>query len=257
MADGASPAPATERVSAPALVATVGLHGSASTWAFNVARELMTAAFGEGALFSAHAQEPGQIPTEASSRPHMVLKSHHGCAALDAWLKARGAVYLLSIRDPRDAALSMSQRFGAPLGHTVVWLTNDCNRLLRLLQDRHLLLRYENRFFDDRASVERIASWLGAGVTAETIDDIFDRYRTEAVREFAARLDDLPVERIQANKITRLDRLTQIHRRHIGDGRTGKWRDLPIPIQNEITGIFGPFLDKFGYDRSTQAAARP
>jgi hypothetical protein len=36
-------------------VATVGLHGSASTWVFNVARELMIDSFGEKAvLWSCH-----------------------------------------------------------------------------------------------------------------------------------------------------------------------------------------------------------
>ena len=93
------------------IVATIGLHGSASTWMFNVVRELILAARGEGAVLSCYADEPEQLPTEAArTGKALVVKSHHGSAALDAWLEAERAPLFLSIRDPRDAAISMSQR---------------------------------------------------------------------------------------------------------------------------------------------------
>ena len=46
------------------------------------------------------------------------------------------------------AAISMTQRFNVPLNDAVRWLDNDCNRLVRLAAQGHLLLRYEDRFFD-------------------------------------------------------------------------------------------------------------
>jgi hypothetical protein len=64
---------------------------------------------------------------------------------------------VLSVRDPRDAALSMMQRFEAPLNNAVIWLIHDCNQILRLLPQDHLVLRYEDRFFDDQASMIRVA----------------------------------------------------------------------------------------------------
>ena len=230
----------------PALVATIGLHGSASTWVFNVARELMIAAAG-GEIATCYADEPAQLPA-GGARP-LVIKSHHGGVALDAWLKAERARVILSVRDPRDACISMAQRFRAPLGSTVVWLANDCNRMLRLAGEGYPMLRYEDGFFDDPASVGRVADWLGVPVTQMLAETIFSRYSTDAVRAFSGRLGDLPAERISMVNDFRMDKVTQILGPHIGDLQVGKWYDLAPKLQIELTNLFGPFLDRFGYPR--------
>lgn len=230
---------------APHLVAAIGLHGSASTWVFNIVRELMTAAVGVNEVVSAYAEEPSQLPPSRS--PFQVIKSHHGGAELDAWLKERTARLVLSLRDPRDAAISMSQRFSAPLAHSIVWLANDCQQLMRLVEEPHLLLRYEDRFFDDPTSVGRIARWLGLDPSPTLVCTIFGRYETAAVRSFAARIAQLPEERIVMAGRSRMDQVTQIHEPHIGDGRSGKWRELPPTVGEEMTRIYWPFLQRFGY----------
>src|ERR1700683_4131907 len=126
------------------------MHGSASTWIFNVVRELLIADKGDEQVLTFYADELGQVPDEAArAGRHLVIKSHHGSAGLDSWLAAAHAPIILSVRDPRDACISMSQRFKAPLNHSVRWIANDCNRLLRLAPQGHLLLRYEDRFFED------------------------------------------------------------------------------------------------------------
>jgi hypothetical protein len=45
----------------------------------------------------------------------------------------------------------------------------------------------------------------------------------------------------------KMDRVTQILGPHIGDTHSGKWYDLPMQMQTELTRIFRPFLDRFGY----------
>jgi hypothetical protein len=236
----------------PPLVATIGLHGSASTWVFNVVRELMIAALGETQVLAVYADEVAQIP-DAAGR-HLVIKSHHGSAGLDAWLATGRARIFLSVRDPRDACISMSQRFQAPLNHTVQWIANDCNRLARLAAQGHPLLRYEDRFFENPASAERLAHALGLAVAPTVIEAIFARYRTEAVRSFAQGLADLPPERLTMVNTFMMDRVTQILGPHIGDARSGKWRELPDPLQAELTRIFEPFLVRFGYGLSAGTA---
>ncbi len=232
----------------PDVVATVGLHGSASTWVFNVARELVAAAAGEDRVLTLYADEPGQLPDEAARRgKHVVVKSHQGSLELDAWLQDQGAPIILSLRDPRDACLSMAQRFAAPLQHTARWLANDCRRVARLAEQGHPYLRFEDRFFDEPASVARMAARLGMASDPALTDAIFARYRTEAVRDFSRRLEALPPERLTMVGPFRMDRITQILAPHIGDARTGKWRDLPASVQLELTRWFRPFLDRFGY----------
>ena len=139
------------------------------------------------------------------------------------------------------------QRFKAPLSDTIRWLTSDCNRMLCLASKNYPLLRYEDRFFEDKATVERLADALGLRVAPATAETIFVRYRTEAIRSFAQNLTDLPPERLTMIGSFRMDRITQILSPHIGDGRSGKWRDLPSALQNELAHAFGPFLDRFGY----------
>ena len=234
----------------PLLVATIGMHASASTWVFNLVRELIISALGDDRVLAFYTDAVEQVPHDAArAGRHMVIKSHQGSEALDAWLTAKQARTFLSVRDPRDACISMSQRFNAPLNHSVRWIANDCTRLLRLAPQGHTLLRYEDRFFDDPTAAQRLAHALGLSLAPAAIDAIFNRYRTEAVRSFAQRLADLPPERLTTVASVPMDRVTQILAPHIGDARSGKWRDLPAPAQAELTRLFGPFLDRFGYPR--------
>lgn len=234
----------------PRLVAAIGLHGSASTWVFNVVRELMIAAVGDDQLVSCFADEPAQLPEDSAYVDrHLVIKSHAGCVPLDDWLKVRRARLFLSIRDPRDACLSMTQRFRWPLNRTVGWLMNDCTKMMRLAAEGHQPLRYEDRFFEDRTVVDRLADDLGISVETAVVNSIFNRYKTESVRAFAHGLANLPSGRITMVGTHRMDRVTQILGQHIGDTTSGKWFETPGPLQAELVRVFGPFLDRFGYQR--------
>lgn len=222
------------------LVATVGLHASASTWVFNVVRELMVAAFGTQDVLSLYTEEPGDLPERLSrANQHIVLKSHHGSAGFDAWLESVSAAMFLSVRDPRDASVSMSHRFNAPLETAAGWLVNDCRRMVTLCK-RYPLLKYEERFFEHRATVDQIAKALDLELNSTVTEAIFNRYATGAVRTLAQRLSDDASE---------MDEVTQIHRGHIGDARSGKWRELPGDVPRELTRLFAPYLEPLGYSQ--------
>jgi hypothetical protein len=232
------------------VVATIGLHGSASTWVFNVARELMIGAAGEDRMLARYGETMTDLPDEAQrAGKFFLLKSHHGSPELDAWLAAASARVVLSVRDPRDACLSMAQRFNAELARAVHWLVQDCNRLARLKGPGQVLLRYEDRFFDQPAAVAQLAAVIGIDPDPAACAAIFARYQTAAVREFAQTMNQLPPGRVTQFGDSLMDPVTQIHRTHIGDARSGKWRDLPSPVQAELTRVFTPFLDLFGYKR--------
>ena len=57
------------------MVATIGLHGSASTWVFNVVRELMIASFGENRISAVYTEELGELPSPSVSNEALVKYS--------------------------------------------------------------------------------------------------------------------------------------------------------------------------------------
>ncbi len=232
----------------PAMVsdvtATVGMHGSASTWVFNVVRELVAA--GGAELVTCYADTLATLP-EGFEGKHLLVKSHHGSDELDEWLRERGARVILSIRDPRDASVSMAQRFKSPLQMTARWIGNDASRLQRLAKLGHPVLQYETRFFERPGVVGLLGQVLQRPVAEAVQAAIFNRYSTEAVRRHAASLDRLPAERVTMVGDFTMDKETQILNTHIGDGMIGKWRALPANVRAEMTRFFTPFLEQFGY----------
>jgi hypothetical protein len=234
----------------PQLVATIGLHGSASTWVFNVVREIMTAGLHGQNLLVQYNDEANQLPDDTTiAGQHLLIKSHRGSDGFDAWLAQRHATLILSIRDPRDACLSMVQRFGLSLDIAARMILQDCERLMHLGSLGHPILRYEGRFFDQQQTVAMIGQFLGQTLPSSTIETIFVRYGTQSVRDFAAQVPALPPNRLRAVAGRHIDRLTQIHSTHIGDTASGKWTRLPTPLREALTGVMAPFLDRFGYPR--------
>jgi hypothetical protein len=237
--------------SPPQVVVTIGIHASASTWVFNVVRELVTRAVGAQQVLAIYAEEIKEIPQgDALGERYLVLKCHHGSPELDAWLESIQPLMILSIRDPRDAAISMAQRFHAPLQQSAQWLLRDCQRLARLADQGHTPLRYEDRFFEDPKTLEHLAAHIAPETTATLLSELFERYRADSVRQFSNKLTSLPPERLVASDSVMMDRVTQIHRGHVGDTRSGKWMRLSPATRRELTKIFQPFLNRFGYESS-------
>jgi len=237
------PDPPSPLQSSPRLIITIGLHSSASTWVYNTVRELMIAWYGGEQIAAIFAESAEEMIADASlAGRHVVWKTHHGGPHWEvfAWLSRATAV--LSVRDPRDAAVSLMRRFAVDAKPAVQAIGRDCRRAMQCADAGYAVLRYEDGFFDDPATVGALARLIGAQASAEAQACIFERYRTEAVRAVAERISGavggLP-----------FDPVTQIHRGHIGDGRTGKWREyLPPAQQREATEYFTPFLKRFGYD---------
>jgi len=133
---------------------------------------------------------------------------------------------VLTIRDPRDAVVSMMDRFGMAFDPACAAVLSASRAVIESAAKPHLLFRYERRFFDDIASVASVAQFLGLSASPAEQRRIFESYTTERVRAFGQSLGELPPERIGVvGTLTTFDTLTHIHRRHIGDQQVGKWRD--------------------------------
>ena len=234
---------------APRLVATVGLHGSASTCVFNVVRELMIAAVGADNVLATFADDVSGLPPplRPESR-HVVLKSHCGSPSWQWLVALTAAPVLLSVRDPRDSVVSIMERFGVTLEQAVRDVAADCHLAWLCADAGSEPLRFENRFYDDDGFASRTAARLELDVPEDVCREIGRRYSTGSMRAFAAALDDMPGERVVRFGQMQYDQVTQIHRTHIGDARIGKWREyFPPPERDRLTQTFAPVLEKFGY----------
>ena len=101
---------------------------------------------------------------------------------------------IVSVRDPRDAVLSVMQRFGDPFDACVGGVGRDCLCARACADAGHDVLRYEDGFFDDPATLRRLAARLGLAAPDAALDRIFADWRTDAVRARAAAVASLPPE---------------------------------------------------------------
>jgi hypothetical protein len=232
----------------PYRVLTVGIHGSASTWVFNVTRELLVARFGADAVYPCHATRADDLRDALAHQwRHFVAKTH-GWTTLPAFIQECSVLAIVSVRDPRDALLSIMQRFGEPFDRCMRGIQQDCRVALACANAGHPVLRYEDRFFESPAALDMVSDHLGLKVPKEAAERIFRQYATEAVRSFAAGIAALPAHRLGGEGGFRFDLLTQITNTHIGDGRVGKWRELLDPQQQAAANTFlGSFIRMFGY----------
>ena len=242
---------------APSIVVTIGLHGSASTWVFNVARELKQLECGTSLKSGFADNLSAAMELFGSGLNDVVIKSHRGDAVLDRWIKNREAKIILSIRDPRDAALSMARRFQTPLSFTVRWVFADCLRMSSMIGRGHPLFRYEDRFFEKRQSLEMIAHHLGLSAFEEAFNGIFEQFTASSVRALASSLADKPRGEVDLVGRFRMDPHTQVLEGHIGDGRSEKWRDLDEGLQRRLTEYFADYLALFGYSNDCSRSAGP
>jgi hypothetical protein len=231
------------------VVLMVGVPASASTWAFNVARELMIAAFGPTSVAGGFCPGPNTFLAEPMVLGRRLVCKTHGWKNLHVFAYLTAAAVIVTVRDPRDCALSMMERFGFKFAQAAYTIFENYQHATICGDAGHPVLRYEDRFFEDPATVRVMARHLGVEVSDGVAAKIFDNYRTEVVRALAAAIPSQPKNLLATDGKTGLHSLaTQIHERHVGDGRVGKWRErFDARQRTELTRLFAPILTRFGY----------
>lgn len=229
-------------------VITTGIHGSASTLVFNLARELMEMRFGADAVHPCHALRAADLADQPGLAGRHIVAKTHGWPGIGGFAREWGARVIVTVRDPRDAIVSIMQRFDEPFERVLGAIGQECAAALECTGAP--VLRYEDGFQDDPGIARRIAGLLDLPVTAEQAERLFTIYGTEGMRAFAAAVPNLPPSRRQdrGDSGRSFDRLTQITNTHIGDGRVGKWRDVLAPQQRQYaTMMLRPYLAPLGY----------
>ncbi len=122
---------------------------------------------------------------------------------------------------------------------------------------KSLLLRFEDRFFENSATVERIAAMFPETLAPVDSSRIFEELRRDAVDSFIANLEALPTTQSDFHSATghsdTYDTATGWHKHHGGrTGEVGRWRrDLSDQQVSTIVRRMRLWMERFGYHPMT------
>lgn len=244
---GAPPAP---------LILCAGQYGSASTWLYNAVHALMEAELGP--VHRQFADTPDQLPRQVDPSRPLLLKTHAPTRGL-SWLAARsGGRAILSVRDPRDGVASLMARFGFDYALCRGRVEKSC-QTLPLLPDAMpcLVLRYEDGFSQDPATLGRIADFIGLKPNPRLCREVFEGLTPEAVRARIAGMLEAGV--LGPNPTAHShDGTSHWHPGHVGDGLPGKFSTVLTQGQAaDIARRGDGFARAFGYAMPPLPPLRP
>ncbi len=230
------------------------MYGSASTWTFNVVQKLAAVLVPDRPVVPRFIG--GSLAGLDRAAGTLVVKTHATPVADE--LARRASAIVITIRDPRDAIASLMAHNKAPfdLALRVTEATAVmCRRFAA--DDRAVLLRFRDKFYDDVTTIERIAATFHRPLSAADRDRIFAETRRSAVEDFIAKLETLPTAKSHIEPRTgqhdTYDELTAWHKHHAGrKGEVRRWqRELSPQQVAVIEGRLRPWMETFGYQLTT------
>jgi len=237
----------------------LGMYASASTWTFNVVQQIAATLFPDRPVLAQFVAKDMPDPKDTMDRT-VVVKTH-GAPAYEQLARQATAI-IISVRDPRDAIASLLTHNRPPFEVALDVTTAAARMCSRFMADpRAVTLKFENRFFDDPATIGRIAAKLPGMLTEADGARIFAAFRRDAVDAFIADLPTLPSAVTQLDDVTgqmdTYDPLTGWHTHHAGrKGEIGRWRrELTDAQVNAIEQRLGDWMQLSGYETSVPRQA--
>ncbi|TWB18564.1 sulfotransferase family protein [Nitrospirillum bahiense] len=231
----------------PRLIGSFGLQGSGSTWVYNVIHAVLETTGVRIARFFANDLTHENI-LRIRGADVVLVKAHEPSAALLAICLFAGAPVIVTVRDPRDAVVSLMERFGHSFQEAADEVRNSARYLMRLVADCPVwVLRYEDDFMETAATVSKIATHVGVEISDQVADAIFQAH---AKGEVVQRIGRFIQEGRMGDDNPRLqfDAASHWHPNHVGDGLVGKYAKKLTADQIMAVEIAGrDFMERFGY----------
>ena len=232
----------------------LGMYSSASTWTFNVVQKIVGVLAPTRPVVPVFASD--EIPPCDEGSATLVVKSH--ATKVDRAFGRRAEAMVISIRDPRDAIASLMRHNKTPFDLALRVTEASAATCARFVSRRRsILLRFEDRFFDDPATVDRIAALFPQELPRSDSQRIFEELRRDSVDEFIANLDTLATAETTFDAMTgqwdTYDPATGWHKHHAGRvAAIGRWRsDLSEAQAVTIQRHMQPWMERFGYLAAT------
>jgi len=220
----------------------LGMYASASTWVFNIVRGIL--AVDARPVSSCFISNNGTHLQPQDPRQVLLVKSHEiDDAALVAEVAGRSARLIVSVRDPRDAVVSLMVAHTFPF-ERALRLVEKSALLCRAFaaDERTAFLKYESEFFNTPDTVAALAAHLGCALEASAAERIFSGLTRPEVEKHIARMPQMRgmLKSIESGDL--LDPVSHWHSHHAGrTGKTMKWREVLTDSQvQEIERRLGP-----------------
>lgn len=224
------------------IVFVAGMQRSGSTFAFNVARDVLLA---RGQVHQEVSGEVAATLARAGGARHVLMKTH-AADALTLALARRGALRtILTVRRVEDAAASLINTFGSSEAETVEilrsWLA-----LFAELRGTALVVPYAELDRRPLVAAWRIARYISADVSAIEVLRIARRHakavvkrRTDALERDGAGVRDVG--------FSYYDEATYLHRRHVSSLRSRPAEEhLPQDQVARISTALAPHIAAAG-----------
>ena len=235
----------------------VGMYGSASTWFFNLVRQISSSAQPKPVQSHFFSGAGSLSALDALDQVHVVKTHEVRDAGTLAGLMLQADKILVTVRDPRDAVASLLTYHHYEFDRALAYVEASLDLCLEVSADpRADLLAYESAFFDEPATVGRVASHLGLALTPDQTQGIFAASRRAVIEQHIANLPRLPG--VLQNKASgdMLDPNTHWHSYHAGrTGEIGRWRQVLTPVQAEAAARRLAAYSSMALKRSRQLAS--
>ncbi len=228
----------------------LGMYGSASTWTFYVVQKLAAVLVPERPVVTRFLEHVADVEAEGAT---LIVKTH--VASVHEQIAAHAKAIIITMRDPRDSLASMMvpQKIEYELALKLVEAT-AAMCLLYAHDPRTIALRFEDRFYDGPATIDRLAATFGRPLARADRDRIFAETRREAVERLIAGIDTLPTAaRLPTRQDDQHDLVTGWHKHHAGrTGEIGRWRrELTESQAAAIEAKLREWMRYFGYKAHT------
>jgi hypothetical protein len=168
----------------------LGLYSSGSTWAFNAIRSVGNILFPGEPHAGVYAESVDQLPAGWMESDRLIIKSHHPDEAATAGFLKRADRIWITIRDPRDSVASASTYIFPDFDTALAAVTRSALHCERFILDpRSVLLRYEDGFIDDPATLDRFAAARSRTLLPRDRDSLFQQTRRTAIESMIQNFD--------------------------------------------------------------------
>jgi hypothetical protein len=230
------------------IILCLGLPSSASTWAFNIVRALLAPKNPDMLGVFAETAEAFQQAVPPGTRD-VILKAHTLDDVLFRAIEASDSPAIITWRDPRDAAVSMTQRTGIDVRSSATDIQRSAACVLSLMQlkrKNHLTLDYADDFMNRIETIRDIAKCLKVPAPPALVDRLFKSLKTDSLRNsLSGWSKSLGAE---ATFNSHVDMKTHWHKDHIGDGKSDKWKDIATTDAEMLDVCLGGYAAAFNGD---------